>query len=66
MRLSPASRLTDRQTVWVAYKNDGSQFNRITAPVGHSATLIAAQWSETHTGDVAPCPISGWRSNQWG
>jgi len=66
MRLSPASRLSDRQTVWVGYKNDGSQFNRITDPVGHPATLFAAQWSETFVSDVAACPISGWRSNQWG
>ena len=58
MRLSPATRLADRQTVWVAYRNDGSKFNRITDPVGHPATLIAAQWAETHAADVVPI--------QWG
>jgi hypothetical protein len=52
MRLSPASRLTDRQTVWVAYRNDGTQFNRITEPVGHPATVWAAQFSEAHRTDV--------------
>jgi hypothetical protein len=63
MRLSPATRLRDRQTVWVAYRNDGSNFNAITDPVGHPAAI----WSEAHAADeVAPCPISGWRSTQWG
>lgn len=52
MRLSPASRLSDRQTVWVAYRNDGSQFNRLTPPTGHPATVWAAQFSETHASDV--------------
>ena len=52
MRFSPASRLTDRQILWVAYKNDGSKFNRITDPTGHTATLLAAQWAETHADDV--------------
>jgi hypothetical protein len=48
MRFSPATRLKDRQTVWVGYKNDGGKFNLITDPVGFPATLIAAQWSEHH------------------
>jgi hypothetical protein len=52
MRFSPASRLTDRQILWVAYRNDGSKFNRITDPVGHTATLLAAQFSETYGSDV--------------
>jgi len=52
MRLSPATRLQDRQTVWVAYRNDGSKFNRLTDPVGHPATLLAAQWAETYASDV--------------
>lgn len=63
MRLSPATRLTDRQTVWVAYRNDGSKFNAITDPVGHPATVWAAQFAEAH---AAPhlCPVSGWVSQQ--
>ena len=52
MRLSPASRLTDRQTVWVGYRNDGSKFNAITDPVGHPATVIAAQFADAHADDV--------------
>jgi hypothetical protein len=60
MRLSPATRLRDRQTVWVAYRNDGSAFNAITDPVGHPATIWAAQFAEAHADEVAPCPISGW------
>jgi hypothetical protein len=58
MRLSPASRLTDRQTVWVGYKNDGTQFNRITDPVGHPATVWSAQYADAHRTDV--------RQAQWG
>lgn len=62
MRLSPATRLKDRQTVWVAYRNDGSAFNAITDPVGHPATVWAAQFAEAHAADVrdgvrfVPCP----------
>ena len=60
MRLSPATRLRDGQTVWVAYRNDGSKFNRITDPVGHPSTIWAAQFAEVHT--PTPCPVSGWVS----
>ena len=52
MRLSPASRLADRQTVWVAYRNDGSNFNAISAPTGHPATIWAAQFAEAHAPDL--------------
>jgi len=60
MRLSPATRLTDRQTVWVGYRNDGTSFNRISAPDAAPATVIAAQFAEVFAGDVTPCPVSGW------
>jgi hypothetical protein len=63
MRLSPATRLRDRQTVWVAYRNDGSKFNAITDPVGHPSYIWAAQFAEAHAADHR-CPISGWRSQQ--
>ena len=63
MRLSPATRLTDRQTVWVAYRNDGSKFNRITDPVGHPATIWTETFSEAH-GTTHRCPVSGWVSQQ--
>ena len=52
MRLSPASRLSTRETVWVAYRNDGSNFNAISAPTGHPATIWAAQFAEVHASDV--------------
>jgi hypothetical protein len=55
MRLSPATRLADRQTVWVAYRNDGSAWNQnpsMVYPVGIPATVWAAQFSETHAEDV--------------
>jgi hypothetical protein len=63
MRLSPATRLTDRQTVWVAYRNDGSKFNAITDPVGHPSYVWAAQFAEARATEHR-CPISGWRSQQ--
>ena len=55
MRLSPATRLADRQTVWVAYRNDGSAWNQnpsMVYPVGIPATVWAAQFSEVHASDV--------------
>ena len=52
MRLSPATRLSDRQMVWVAYRNDGSKFNAITDPVGHPASVFAAQFAETYASEV--------------
>jgi hypothetical protein len=57
MRFSPATRLADRQTVWVGYRNDGSKFTAITTPMGLPATVIAAQWAETFADDVTPCPV---------
>ena len=57
MRFSPATRLADRQTIWVAYRNDGTCLNRL----GHPATTWAAHFAEAHADEVAPCPISGWK-----
>lgn len=57
MRFSPATRLADRQTVWVGYRNDGSKFTAITTPIGLPSTVIAAQWAETFASDVTPCPV---------
>ena len=57
MRFSPASRLSDRQTVWVGYRNDGGKFTNISTPVGFPATLIASHWAETFADDVTPCPV---------
>ena len=52
MILSQASRLSDRQTVWVARKNNGESFTKITDPTGHPATVWAAQFAETFASDV--------------
>ena len=61
MRLSPATRLADRQTVWVSYRNDGTAWNEcpdMVYPSGVPATVWAAQFSEVHRTDV--------RAMQWG
>ena len=58
MRFSPATRLTDRQIEWVAYRNDGSNFNRLTPPMGHPASVWSAHFAETFERDV--------RRAQWG
>ncbi len=63
MRLSPATRLTDRQTVWVAYRNDGSKFYNLTTDHGVPATVFAAQFAEVYATNHA-CPVSGWVSQQ--
>ena len=52
MRFSPASRLTDRQTLWVAYRNDGTSFNVINDPVGRPATVWSAHFAEVFERDV--------------
>ncbi len=63
MILSQASRLTDRQTVWVARKNDDSSFYRLTTDYGVPATVWAAQFADVHATNHA-CPVSGWVSQQ--
>jgi len=55
MRFSPASRLADRQTEWVVYRNDG---NPAPAPVGHPAAVWSAQFAAAFRNDV--------RQAQWG
>ena len=52
MILSQASRLTDRQTVWVARKNDDSPFYKLTTDYGVPATVWAAQFADIHADDV--------------
>ena len=52
MRFSPATRLADRQTIWVAYRNDGSSFNKITPPWGTTASMWSAQFAEVYAEDV--------------
>ena len=53
MILSQASRLTDRQTVWVGRKNDDTPFNKLTTDYGVPATVIAAQFADVFASDVA-------------
>ena len=65
MILSAASDLQTRQTRWVARKNDGESFYRLSTNYGVSAVSIAAQFADAHAADHS-CPISGWRSTQWG
>jgi hypothetical protein len=56
MRLSPATRLRDRQTVWVAYRNDGTVIDN--RHHGHPATVWSAQFEDAFRTDV--------RQAQWG
>lgn len=65
--LSIASRLSDRETVWIsradnAKNGDGrpSQFIHW----GVTSAVLAAQYAETSADHR--CPISGWRSPNWG
>jgi len=52
MILSAASRLSDRQMVWVARKNNVESFNRLTTDYGVPATVWAAQFADVHAADV--------------
>ena len=54
MRFFPATRIATRQIDWVAYRNDGSNFNRLTPPTGHPATIWAAQFEDAFANDVTP------------
>ena len=63
MRFSPATRLSTRETVWVGYSNDGTVIDK--RHHGHPAAVWSAQFVDAHAA-VHPCPVSGWRSKQWG
>ena len=52
MILSAASRLRDRQMVWVARRNDDSPFYKLTTDYGVPATVWAAQFADVHAADV--------------
>jgi hypothetical protein len=62
--LSAASRLSDRQTVWIARQSDDTPFNRTTTEWGIPAHVYAAQFAEVYAAEVRPCPISGWKGWQ--
>jgi hypothetical protein len=78
--LSQASDLITRQTVWIGTKvSNLPKFNGTEWEVkqGHQANshtrdwqndgLSAAELADLHTDNKShPCPVSGWRSAQWG
>ena len=56
MRFSPASRLTDRQTVWVGYSNEGTMVDQ--GRQVHSAAVWSSHFADAFRNDV--------RQAQWG
>lgn len=55
MRLSPATNLSDRQIVWVSYRNDGTSWNEnpdMVYPSGRLATTWAGLFADVYDGDV--------------
>jgi|APGre2960657373_1045057.scaffolds.fasta_scaffold11614_10 hypothetical protein len=66
----PLSMCSDLQTRQIKWISRADQERNAYRPTGYQhwgvpATAIAAQYSETHAADHA-CPVSGWRSTQWG
>lgn len=66
----PLSMCSDLQTRQVKWISRADQERNAARPVGYlhwgvSAVALAAQYSETLSPDVR-CPVSGWRSTQWG
>jgi hypothetical protein len=70
--LSQASDLQTRQTVWIPtdVAKGREQANSHTRTNFSVDGLIAADWAgmsaHQHRADVTPCPITGWRSKNWG
>ena len=66
--LAMCSDLQTRQIKWISRADQLKNGSRPSAYIhwGLPATAIAAQDSETLAADVPPCPVSGWRSTQWG
>jgi len=50
MRFSPASRLSDRQTVWVGYSNEGTVIDK--RHHGHPAAVWSAQFQDVFCNDL--------------
>lgn len=64
----PCSDLETRAPKWVATSDNAKNSDGRPAPYvawGVSAVSVAAQYAEAHAGEYR-CPISGWRSAQWG
>lgn len=64
--LAQCSDLQTRQIKWISRHDQLKNGSRPSAYVhwGLPATVIAAQYAETLSDQVAPCPVSGWRSLQ--
>jgi hypothetical protein len=61
----PCSDLDTRVLKWInPCQNNGSRPDSY-VHCGVSAVSIAAQYAEAHAAPH-PCPVSGWRSTQWG
>ena len=65
---SPCSDLATRQIKWISRGDQIKNGSRPGSYVawGISAVSIAAQYAETHADRNRKCPISGWRSSNWG
>jgi hypothetical protein len=64
--LSQATRLSDRQTVWVSASDNAKNADGRPSQFVHwgvPTATIAAAYSEAHRG-THRCPISGWVSQQ--
>jgi hypothetical protein len=65
-----ATDLVTRQTVWVGTVSGRDQANSHTRAAftsdGISSAELAGLAAHAHRADVDRCPISGWRSTQWG
>ena len=64
--LAMCSDLETRQIKWISRHDQINNGSRPSAYIhwGLPATVLAAQYAETHA--PVACPISGWRSKQWG
>jgi len=64
--LAACSDLATRQIKWISRADQLKNGSRPSAYIhwGVPATVLAAQYAETHADEVAPCPISGWRGWQ--
>ncbi len=66
--LAMCSDLQTREIRWISRHDQLKNGSRPSAYIhwGVPAAAIAAQYAAAHADSVPPCPISGWRSKQWG
>ena len=64
---APCSDIATRQIKWISRQDQLKNGSRPASYVawGISAVSIAAQYREAHAAE-RKCPISGWRSSNWG